>query len=286
VGGGAGAATNFARVDIAAGVDNALLIRRRALQKARGRRRLMMVVALATVLGSIGGYKLLAASSAFRVTGVQVQGAGSAALRQEITGSVESATAGKSLLAVDAGSLARSLERLPYIRAATVDRAFPHTLRVSVETYRPVIYAQSGRTGWLIAADGRVLEQTSTPPRRAAVVSIPAGLPLTPGERTGDVDITSALSLLRLRPPSFGRRVGPITKLITRSGTITAVVGTHIQIRFGESTDLPVKLAVIARVLPLINGHQRHDLAYVDVSAPGRPALGWRTTKLSSSTLG
>src|SRR5881398_2376714 len=116
------------RVDIAAGVDNALLIRRRALQKARGRRRLMMVVGLATVLGSIGGYKLLAASSAFRVPGVQLQGAGSPALRQEITGAVESATAGKSLLTVDAGALARDLGKLPYVRAARVDRAFPHTL--------------------------------------------------------------------------------------------------------------------------------------------------------------
>jgi len=273
-------------VDIAAGVDNALLIRRRALQKARGRRRLIMVIGLVTVLGSVGGYKLLAASSAFRVTGVQVRGAGSSALRQEIAGAVESATAGKSLLTVDAGSLARDLEQLPYVRAASVDRAFPHTLRVSVLSYRPVIYAQSGRTGWLIAADGRVLEQTSTPPRRAAVVSVPAGLPLTPGERTGDVDVTSALSLLRLRPPSFARQVGPITKLITRSGTITAVVGTHIALRFGEPTDLPVKLAVVERVLPLIHGLQRHDLAYVDVSAPGHPALGWRTTQLSSSTSG
>jgi len=38
----------------------------------------------------------------------------------------------------------------------------------------------------------------------------------------------------------------------------------------------------VQRVMRRITGQQRHDLSYIDVSAPGRPAYGLRSTLPSS----
>ena len=76
--------------------------------------------------------------------------------------------------------------------------------------------------------------------------------------------------------------LGEFTKLAADSGTVSAQVGTHITLRLGTPDDLALKLAVVQRVMRRITGQQRHDLSYIDVSAPGRPAYGLRSTLPSS----
>jgi hypothetical protein len=264
-------------MQLVADLESVLSHRRRALRRARGRRRLYLVVALAGAIVCLGGYKLLAMSPAFSVTGVQVTGA-PPKLSREIERAMGAQIMGKSLLETDAGSLQRRLLDLPYVKAATVDRRFPHTLAISVEPYRPAVYVRSGNTGWLVAQDGRVLAESAAGPRHVALITIPAGAVFGVGDRTGDANVSAGLLLLRAAPPGFRTSVGHVTELISRSGTITAVVGDHIQLRFGEPVDLGLKMAVVERVMRRIHGGQRHDLAYLDVSAPGRPALGLRTT--------
>jgi hypothetical protein len=90
--------------------------------------------------------------------------------------------------------------------------------------------------------------------------------------------VSNGLLLLRSAPEGFRTSVGRINRLISRSGTINAVVAHHIELRFGEPVDLTLKMAVVERVMRRIHGGQRRDLAYLDVSAPARPALGMRTT--------
>ena len=77
---------------------------------------------------------------------------------------------------------------------------------------------------------------------------------------------------------------GHVTQLIPRSGTITAVLGKGVQLRFGAPSDLTLKMEVVQRVLKRITGAQRHELAYLDVSAPSRPALGFHGTSPSTTT--
>jgi hypothetical protein len=86
------------------------------------------------------------------------------------------------------------------------------------------------------------------------------------------------LSVLSHTPAGFRGSVGRITKLTADSGTVSALVGTHITLRLGTPDDLALKLAVVKRVMRRITGQQRHDLSYIDVSAPGRPAYGMRST--------
>jgi cell division protein FtsQ len=265
-------------MQLVADLDSVLADRRRALQQTRGRRRLVLVAVVAAAVLGFGGYKLLAMSPAFSVTAVDVSGA-TPQLSAEITRELDhDGATGTSLLETDAGALETRLEKLPYVKSATVDRAFPHTLAVSVDAYSPAVFVQSGKTGWLVAQDGRVLAEAATAPRRVARITIPPGAVLEVGDLTGDADVSSGLLLLRAAPRGFHTSVGRVNRLTSRSGTITAVVGHHIQLRFGEPVDLPLKMAVVERVMRRIHGGQRRDLAYLDVSAPGRPALGLRTT--------
>jgi cell division protein FtsQ len=258
----------------AANVDRALLLRRRALKKAEGRRRLaLLCLAVAAVLAP-AGYWVLANSSAFAVSGVSVSGGAlvSAEVRQAAVGAI----GGQSLLQVDAGAVARAVEELPYVRTATVDRAFPHTLSIRITTYQPAAAVRSGKASYLVSSDGRVLSRDVPKSTRLPVIRVARGLTLAPGQRVPAGGIAAALSVLRAVPHSFVHRVGHIHKVETGDAGLVAVIGRGMQVRLGSGADIDLKLRVAVRVLRSMQTATRSALAYVDVSVPGRPALGYK----------
>src|SRR5204863_3958344 len=109
------AAAEVPDMAFAANVDRALLLRRRALKKAEGRRRLALLCLAVAVVLAPGGYWLLANSSAFAVSGISVSGGG-AIVSAEVQQAAAGAVGGSSLLQVDAGDVARAVERLPYVK--------------------------------------------------------------------------------------------------------------------------------------------------------------------------
>ena len=268
-------------MQIVSGIDDALLVRRRELMRAQGRRRLMILLAVVGTLTLLGGYKLLEMSSAFAVDHVDVSGA-PPALQAEIASAVSSTAAGHSLLTVDRGAIERRLAQMPYVKSVSIDRAFPHTLAVTVQTERPAVTVEIAKTAYLVAADGRVLESRATPPAHLPVVQLPAGTTLLVGRGSGDANVNAALSVLRQASPAFVHHVGRITALQPHGGLITAVVGRRLKLRMGTPDQLPLKLAVVERVMKRITRAQRAEVAYIDVSSPGRPAYGLRSTLPSS----
>ena len=259
----------------AANVDRALLLRRRALKKAEGRRRLVLLcLAVAAVIAPIG-YWVLANSSAFAVSGVSVSGGGSlvsAEVRQAAVGAIGR----KSLLQVDASAVARAVEKLPYVRTASVDRSFPHTLSIRITTYRPAAAVRSGKAAYLVSSDGRVLSQDVAKNSTLPVIRVAHGLALTPGQHVPAGTIVAALGVLRAVPHAFVHRVGHIHKLELGDAGLVAVIGRGMQVRLGSSADIDLKLRVAVRVLRSMQSATRAALGYVDVSVPGRPALGYK----------
>ena len=106
---------------------------------------------------------------------------------------------------------------------------------------------------------------------------------LSVGHANGDEGIREALAVLAAVPPRFGPGVGRITRLIPSAGTITVVVGKRIRLKLGDTSQLALKLEVVQRVMRRIQGAQRSELAYIDVSAPTRPAYGMRSPPTSST---
>jgi cell division protein FtsQ len=269
-------------VQLVSGIDEAFMLRRRELLREQGRRRLAILLAIVAVIAAVVGYKLLAMSSAFAVTQVQVSGA-KPLLAREIHAAVESVAGGRSLLQVDRGAIARRLEAMPYVQSVSIDRAFPHTLAVRVVVEHPAVVVMAGQTGYLVSADGRVLAQTAKAPAALPRVTAAGTTALTVGRDNGDGSVAAALQVLAATPPGFRKGVGRITTLIPGPGTITAVIGKRIQLRLGDTSQLTLKLEVVQRVMQRIRGAQRTELAYIDVTAPSRPAYGMRSTLPSTS---
>ena len=68
---------------------------------------------------------------------------------------------GHNLFTVTSGDVTKTLSAIPFVRAASVNRDFPQTLRVTVREYRPAAYVLSHGAWYLVAADGHVIAPLS-----------------------------------------------------------------------------------------------------------------------------
>ena len=53
----------------------------------------------------------------------------------------------------------RQLESLSTVRSVRMDRAFPHTLRITVVPERPLAVVRRGQDAWLVSEQGRVIRE-------------------------------------------------------------------------------------------------------------------------------
>ena len=157
---------------------------------------------------------------------------------------------------------------MPDVQSATYDRAFPNTLRVVVVPERPVAVIRQGAAAWLVSGRGRVLRALArgterTLPRiwlpRSADVQV--GATVAPDEGG-----QAAAALATARRVGFHGRVRDVS---TTGGSLVFSLRSGLQLRLGDEHDLALKLAVAARILPLV-----HGAAYLDVSLPARPVAG------------
>jgi cell division protein FtsQ len=224
-----------------------------------------LVVGLALLALGVGGYAALRASSAFAVTHIEVTG-GSPIVRAEVRKAAAFAR-GTSLLALDAAELERRVDALPAIVSMRYDRAFPHTLRITVVPERAVAALHRGRTLWLLSARGRVIARLE----HGAAPALPSVW----------VPTTTAIEVGAILPPAHGRTSAQALGLATRfplriataslvHGRLTFRLRSGLELRLGEPSDLRLKLAIARRALAQLPP----ETAYVDVSLPQRPVAG------------
>jgi len=244
----------------------------------------VLLIAVVGAVAAFGGYKLLAMSSAFAVTDVQVTGAGKQ-LERTILQSVERSVTGKSLLEVDRSAILSEVESNPFVRSASIDRAFPHTLAVRIDMYEPALAVSVGKTVYLVASDGQVLAQVDEAPKRLPAAGLPRGSTLFVGRKSGDANVEAALLVLAQTPEHFAKRVGRIKAVVASEGQVTAVLGDNVRLRLGPPEDLTLKLQVAERALLRIPGNEGRDfLRYIDVSAVDRVAYAYRQLESASTT--
>jgi len=259
----------------AAHVDPVLALRRRALRRSEGHRRLAVLVgAIAIVLVPLG-YWVLENSSVFAASQVAVTGA-----TPRVDGLVRAAVAhdvaGKSLLRVDASSLAARIEAIPDVKSASVDRAFPHTVAVSIVMERPAALVRAGKASYVVSVDGRVLRAAKTAGAAMPRLVLPPASQPAAGRTVDTAEMRSALHVLAVAPHRFPAGIARLRKVVASPGGVVAVFGHGLQVRLGTAGALDVKLHVAARVLVRMGDSIRRSVAYVDVSAPARPAIGYK----------
>jgi cell division protein FtsQ len=172
-----------------------------------------------------------------------------------------------SLVVFDRGDGDRRLASLAEIAGARYDRDFPHTLRVFVRAEHPVAILRQGADAWLISSSVRVLKKLSARPYPALPrIWIPRSVDATTGSTLAGPParaVGAVTPLERIRFPVTVRSVR-----VTET-ELTLVLGSGREVRLGDSSDLALKLAVAARLLPQVD-----SFLYVDVSVPERPVVG------------
>ena len=230
-----------------------------------------MLVVLALVSAAVLVlYAAARLTSLFALTQVEVTG-GSRVAQQAVRQATKPFL-GESLVALDQDELRRRLEALPTVHSLRVDRAFPHTLRITVVPERPLAVVRSGDEAWLVSDRGLVIRAAGEKAlRRRVTIWASSGSSLAPGAAVQEENVRLSLEALRRLPARFPERVYSARAF---DGAVTLVVSEGTELRLGQANALALKLAVAGRVLRTIGKSERAGLAYLDVSVPERAVGG------------
>ncbi len=238
--------------------------RRVGVAREAGRRRLRRGVAVAVVAVVAAGLYGLAHVPIVSARHVTVTG-------EVHTTAAEILAAGglggdPPLIDVNTVADAHAIERLPWIKAASVTVSFPSSVRVTVTERRPVaaLAIGSGRVA-LVDVTGRVLADD---PRRPAGIVLLTGLarPPAPGGR-----VRGAATLLVAAAALPRSLVGRIAALRAEPGLgVVAELRAAPRVILGSTVDLPAKFVALATVLAEVS---LHGVATIDLRAPSDPVL-------------
>ena len=175
---------------------------------------------------------------------------------------------GESLLVVDLDRLRRTLDNVPVVASAELDRAFPHTLRVTVIAEEPAAVLRQGAKSWLAAAGGRIIEALSRGVRPSLPrVWLGRGIDVRLGERLTGRPLAAVSAVAPLTKTPLPIRVAAVR---ATANELTLVLRSGLELRLGDSADRDLKLEVARRILPSLAA----TTAYLDVSVPERPVAG------------
>ncbi len=139
-----------------------------------------LLIAFGVLGGVLLALVLARETSLFAVRTIEVTGAGTGVERQ-----VERALAtapGESLFGLDLEAARVDVAALPTVAAVAFDRAYPHTLRVTVVPERPVAVVRQGASSFVVSERGRVVARVD---RKAkpdlARIWVGEGRPARPG---------------------------------------------------------------------------------------------------------
>ena len=242
-----------------------------------------LAIGFAIVLAVVGGYLVARQSALFAVQTLEIQGA-----PPTVAETVRTAlrpVEGDSLLRLDLQSVESRLAAIPSVRTASLDRAFPHTLRIHVTAERPVGILRRGSEAWLVSARGRVIRRLDHPRlSRLPRVWVPLTVSAAAGDRLADapaLDAVAALAALDTGPKPHPARV---VQARSNDHELTLVLAAGTELRLADDEDLGLKLAIARDVLLALDPNVDGWPAYVDLTVPGRPVVGGTVSQLGSET--
>jgi cell division protein FtsQ len=241
-------------------IDPRISARRTEVTRQQGRRRLRWAgTGVAVVLVLFGAWSLLH-SSMFSARAVTVVGA-----THETAAQVESAAGLNShppLLDVDPGAMAAGIERLPWVRSATVSTDWPDGVRVAVTERVPHLVMSTAAGQWAeLSTDGRVLAVVPTRPPGLLEVTGPKP-PAGPGTRLGPAD-QLGLRIAASLPLSFRAQVTEVK--VVSAGFVQLEMTTPIVFDLGDASQLHAKYVDVSAALANATLHVGD---VIDVSVP------------------
>lgn len=224
-----------------------------------------LAIGLGVLAAALGGYLIARESPLFAIDRIEVKGAS-----PQVAGQVEQALAslsGRPLVGLDGSAVLRTVDALPTVVSATYDRAFPHTLRITVVPERAAAVLRRGSASWLVSTRGRVMERlpASALPRLPRIwlstrTSVRIGAELT---AAGAATAARAVGLAG----AFGAHVASAAYT---GGVVVFHLRSGLALLLGGGGDIRLKVAIADRLLAVLPAGS----TFVDVSNPGRPVSG------------
>ena len=175
---------------------------------------------------------------------------------------------GESLVGLDLDAAQTDIATLSTVAAVSFDRAYPHTLRVTVVPERPVAVVRQGAAAFVVSDRGRVIASVPRTKRpELARIWVARDVSLEPG---AIVDGDLRIAVGAVAPLAGVRFPGRVVSVATEEEQLTLRLGSGLELRLGEATHVDLKLAVAGRVLPLLPVGS----GYLDLSVPDRPVAG------------
>src|SRR5262249_34478379 len=201
----------------------------------------------------------------FAIDRIEVNGAS-----PQVAGQVRQAlgsVTGHPLVGLDGSAVLRTVDALPTVVSASYDRAFPHTLRITVVPERPAAVLRRGPDSWLVSTRGRVIERL---PLRAQPKLPRIWVSTHTSVQTGAEVATTDAAVVARAVGSAGRFAGRVTSASYTAGALVFHLRSGVELVLGDAADIKLKVAVAERVLTILPSGSR----FLDVSVPGRPVSG------------
>jgi cell division protein FtsQ len=181
---------------------------------------------------------------------------------------------GQPMLSVDTVVAERHLLRLPWVKTALVERAFPNTVRIHLTERVAAAIAARPAGGWvLLDTGGRVLAER---PERPGDLPEVIGAGATPAPGVPLAAARPALDVVAALPEAIRRQV---TNATLDGEAVILHTGVR-EIRIGPPTQLAAKVAALSVLLERIGSR---SVAFVDVRVPQAPVVGPSTPTAATS---
>jgi len=224
-----------------------------------------LAVGLGMLAVALGAYLIARETALFSIDRLEVRGTS-----PRVAGQVRQAlasVAGSSLVGLDGSALLQKVDALPTVVSASYDRAFPHTLRITVVPEQPAAVLRSGPVSWLVSTRGRVIERLplhGLP--RAPRVWVSTRTPVRVGE-----ELTTAGAAVAAHAAGLsGRFAARVASASFANGTLVFRLRSGLEVVLGDPGDIKLKVAVAARLLAKLPPGS----TFLDVTLPGRPVSG------------
>jgi cell division protein FtsQ len=190
-----------------------------------------------------------------------------------------------SVLGLDADTIRRKLEQVPWVRAASVTPVLPSTLQITISEWRAVAAYRAGSTYFLLNGQAVVLEKVPPPSGLLQIDGPAMPVPRTGRSVMAPELLTALVNLTKGFPIATGQQVGHYE--LDACGDLKLVAGGGFSVLFGrvltpeQFSSLQTKLDALAALRGNVNYGSR-DLDYVNVENPSAPAVHYKSAKPAS----
>ena len=245
-------------------IDPRIQERRIEIIRAKGKRRLRMLLMAVLLVLLLLAAVLISKSSLLDVDEVVVVGVDSQL--EELIVTVANIPKSKPLLEVDTEAISTRIKKIPSVRDAKVSRSFGGKVTISVMLREPSVLLSNLGQWFLIDLDGRVLERVPELPPNLEYPIVEGNFDnLKVGEWVPDQALF-AIELATNLPPVLLADIS----FVSLSEGIELILFGEGKILFGDDKALESKILAASTILDQVD---LAELIHIDVRTPDKPVL-------------